>query len=200
MNKRALHVALAVLALTAAGCAGVTHEQIPQGLLPFVPVGADDATVKTAGAAAESIRAENARQDGKFSGIRYYGTSQYLLVYSDGKGNISWKILELPDQTKLMSARPYNVLARLEVQMTFVNGTLSRTAQLVDGTVVPRQLIETATKFASSLALFDAPAYEVPAPRLYKIVEIPEPPYYAFLGNPELKDRVKVTVPGGGGK
>lgn len=189
MKTSCRHVLVFVLCGLAAGCAGVTHEQIAQTPLPMTAMGIDES-------AATSIKEANARRDADFKGVRYYGTSMYLLVHSDGKGNIVWKILELPDQTKLMSARPYNVLARLEVQMTFVNGSLNRTSQLVDATVVPRALIEAAAKVAPLLAPFDVTkAYTVPAPRLYKIVSTPKG--YEFLGSPELPD-VSVSVPGGG--
>src|SRR6266446_8651669 len=102
------------------GCAGVDHHMVPQQSMPFDAQGVANA------AQAVKVRNANAEADSNFKGVRYYGTSWYLLVHSDGKGNIVWKVLELPDQTKLMSAHPYNYFARLEVQMTFVNGALDR--------------------------------------------------------------------------
>jgi hypothetical protein len=191
MKRLFAHGVLFVFVVAAGGCAGVTHERIAQAPLPFTAdgKGIDESAVG-------DVKTANARRDEGFKGVRYYGTSLYLLVYSDGKGDIVWKILELPDQTILMSARPYNVLARLEVQMTFVNGSLNRTAQLVDGTVVPRALIEAAAKVAPLLAPFDAAkTYTVPAPRLFKIV--PTLAGYDFIGSPALGE-INVTVSGGG--
>jgi hypothetical protein len=185
------YAAAVAISVMMVGCAGVNHDQIVQAPLPFKTDGSGvDESVS------QPVRNENARSDADFKGIRYYGTSLYLLVYSDGRGNIVWKVLELPDQTKLMSAKPYNLLARLEVQLTFANGTLARASQFVDATAVPRALIEAAAKVAPLLGLFDAAAYQVPAPRLYKIVPIPGG--FEFVGNAELKEGIRVTVPGGG--
>lgn len=188
MERLTVFAGIIAIGLLSGGCAGVDHYTIPQQPIIF------DDSGKINDAAAKQVKQGNKEIDKKFNGVRYYGTSMYLLVYSDGKGNIVWKILELPDQTKKMSAHPYNFLARLETQMTFTNGALDRSAQFVDATVVPRAMIEAAAQVLSFLA-FDAEKYTVPPPELYKIV--PTTGGFEFVGWPG-KDRIKVTIPEGG--
>jgi hypothetical protein len=175
-----LRAALLFTITVAMGCAGLTHRQVPQQPVPLDR----DAT---------ATRIANRQEDEKFDGIRYYGTSMYLLVYSDGKGNIVWKLLELPDQTKKMSASYHSFFAKVEAQMTFVNGSLDRSVHAVDATVVPRALIEAAEK-AVSLAMADQPrGYTVPSPQLFKI--IPTCDGFQFIGT--MSDiKINVTIPG----
>lgn len=90
------------------GCAGVDYKPAPATIAP--------------------------RQDA--GGIVYYEDSPYLLVYPDGKGNISWQVLFLPDQTKKRIAVPYNFISSLNTSLTFQNGLLTQSSTTADATAV----------------------------------------------------------------
>jgi hypothetical protein len=110
------------------------------------------------------------------TGIRYYQTSPYLLVNSDGRGGLQWRILYLPDQTKKMMATPYTLASRTEMTLQFHNGTLVGTAVVGDSTEVPRAILAAVQAAASTLAGTAALARSgadlpsIHAPYLYKII------------------------------
>lgn len=107
------------------------------------------------------------------TGIRYYMNAPYLIVYSDGKGGLQWQIRYLPDQSRIMTATPHIVGARLEMTMTFQNGVLSNSSTLGDTSAVPKAVIAAVQNVLPLLAkgLGAAPtAKGFPAPSLYKIV------------------------------
>jgi len=134
---------VALLALALGGCAWVTHQELAEDK--------DDAA----------------------EGIRYYQASPYLLVHSDGKGGLVWKIIYLPDQTKKMVAKPVNLLSKSESTLNFDNGVLTSAKDVLTADVVPKAIIEAVQKAASSflaMARAEVPEQEVPAPHLYKIV------------------------------
>ncbi len=137
--------------------------------------------------------------DSKATGIRYYGTSYYLLVYATGTGSIQWEVMELPDQTKLMSARPYANLAQLDSDLEFVNGVLVQAESSADSTVVPRALMAAAGEFVAIAAEALAGAADanplarpLPPPHLYKIS--PSGIGFEFVGGPAGK-AISVTIP-----
>jgi len=146
------------LAILLTGCAGVSHKPIPYTQISGTT--SADAAIKA-----------NASADEKAKGIRYYQTSPYLLVYSDGKGGIGWKIYYLPDQTRKMSAEPYNFLSKVKADLTFSNGMLTDSTADIDATTLPKGIISAVEKLLPSLlAAADQPPHEIPPPRLYKIV------------------------------
>ena len=114
--------------------------------------------------------------DDNGSGLRYYQASPYLLVNSDSKGGLQWRILYLPDQTKKMMAHPTVLGGRSELTLQFRNGVLAGTSELGDTSEVPRAVIAAAQSAIPLIAgLFEAPSarvgtQSVPAPYLYKIV------------------------------
>jgi hypothetical protein len=112
-----------------------------------------------------------ATDDGK--GIRYYQASPYLLINSNSKGGLQWRILYLPDQTKMMMAEPHVMGGRVEMAMFFHNGVLTGCNALGDTTELPKAVISAVQSAIPLLALAGALAAkppEVPAPYLYKIV------------------------------
>lgn len=150
---------LALFLMFINGCAGIKHAAIPY---EGIPDGKNSEEI-------ESAKRRNIEADNRANGIRYYGSSLYILVNSDGRGNIEWRILELPDQTKKMVAQPYNFLANIKTDMTFSNGVLNQSKVAIDASVVPKALIETVAKALPFLAAARA-EYKVPSVQIYKIV------------------------------
>jgi hypothetical protein len=108
-------------------------------------------------------------------GIRYVGTSPYLIAYSDGRGGIVTRVAYLPDPARKMSARPAGRLADVDVAMDFDRGVLTTSAESGDATAVPGAIAHAVKAFVpqllSALALAErSMEYEVPAPYIYKIV------------------------------
>ncbi len=121
------------LGLIAAGCAGVHHRQVQQALQPHVP----GETEPDPGAAA--VAQANAAGDiDTGGGLRYYGTSMYLLVHPTGKGTIKWQLMELPDQTKLMVADPRQFLSSVDSRITLHQGAAVLAKDEVDAAAVPK--------------------------------------------------------------
>ncbi|MCE9637143.1 MAG: hypothetical protein K8T90_15670 [Planctomycetes bacterium] len=144
--------ALAMLSFLAAGCAGVATR----------PIDTRDP------AADEAAR-----------GIRYYEVSPYLIVVPDGKGGHKSEVKFLPDQTRLMSAEPTSIFAKLDMTLTFQNGVLTTSATDADSTAIPKVILDAvataAPLIAAALNIAGANAepsdeYTVPAPHIYKIV------------------------------
>jgi hypothetical protein len=111
----------------------------------------------------------NAQDDS--TGIRYYRSSPYLLIYSDNKGGLQWQILYLPDQSKLMTASPFVLGGRTEMTLFFNNGVLIGSSELGDTTELPKAIVA-AVQAAVPLLLAAAGATpnEVSSPYLYKVV------------------------------
>ena len=111
-------------------------------------------------------------EDVNADGIRYYQASPYLFVHSDGRGGIVSEIIYLPDQTKKMVAKPFNLFAKVESTLEFNNGILKSSKDTLTADAVPKAIIEAVQKVAPLLAMARAeiPEEEVPAPYLYKIV------------------------------
>jgi hypothetical protein len=119
------------------------------------------------------------------TGLRYLGTSPYLIAYSNGKGGIVTQISYLPDPAKRMSAKPAGELADVEATMDFDRGVLTTSAETGDATAVPKAIVKAvetlAPRLLAALGKTDAPKqYEIPAPYVFKIV-VRGPDVY-FLG------------------
>jgi len=128
-----------------------------------------------------NVTHEAATADG--SGIRYYRSSPYLLVYSNGKGGLKWQILSLPDQTKLMMATPQVTGGRVEMTLYFQHGILAGSSEVGDTTELAKSVIA-AVQAAIPLLAKAAAAVEpptIPAPYLYKIVVAGE--RVSFIGS-----------------
>ena len=128
-------------------------------------------------------------------GLRYFESSPYLLVHSDGKGGLVWRIVPLPDPTRLMTARPVQFFAKLESTMTFQNGVLVSSTDVADAAVVPKAIIAAAEKALPLLGVLKAEGTEdvVPAPHLYKIVVNGD--QVTFVGGQGDPKTVQVDVP-----
>jgi hypothetical protein len=130
-------------------------------------------------------------------GIPYYGGSHYLLVYSDGKGNIHSEILYLMDRRKKMVADPTSCFASLQSTLSFTNGVLSDAKAVGDATAIPQAILAAAEKVlaAGVLAAPEArggPGFTLPAPSIYKIV-VESPTRVRFVGE-ETDEVVHVNV------
>jgi hypothetical protein len=131
-------------------------------------------------------------EDASADGIRYYGSSLYLLIHGDGKGGITTKLLELPDPTKLMVAKPYSTMSSLESSMTFKNGILTQAKEAPDTSAFPSAILSAAEKVLPRLFLAPGagefregpttPTNAVPAPYLYKVLV--EGDTVRFVGGP----------------
>lgn len=108
-------------------------------------------------------------------GVRYLGTSPYLIAYSNGKGGIVTEIRYLPDPAKKMSAKPSSKMSDVGATMDFDRGVLTTSAETGDATAVPKAIAKAVEAFVpalrSALNKADGPKeYEIPAPYVYKIV------------------------------
>jgi hypothetical protein len=107
------------------------------------------------------------------TGFRYYNSSPYLLVYSNGKGGLVTQIVYLPDPQKKMTATPSSFLSTIQTSMEFDKGVFKSAKNTTDATVVSSAVISAIQTAAPALlAALNEPAQDrtVPAPYLYKIV------------------------------
>jgi len=106
------------------------------------------------------------------TGIRYYDTAPFLIIYSDGMGGLKWQIRYLPDQTRVMTATPSIIGGRTEMSLYFQNGMLTSVSTVGDTTEVPKALINAAqTALPLLLAAAESPHQKgFPAPYIYKLV------------------------------
>lgn len=143
MARHRRHWPVLLLMLLPLACAGVDYEPAPAKIEPGTDVG----------------------------GFVYYESCPYLLVHSDGKGSVNWRILSLPDQTQKRVAKPHNLVASLNTSFTFDKGMLTDAKESADETAVLKA-VAGAVQTALPLLLFaNAPGQEptVPAINLFKI-------------------------------
>ena len=137
----------------------------------------------------------NPTADESNRGIRYFGTSPYLIAYSDGKGGIVTQVSYLPDPAKKMSATPVGRLAEVKATMDFDRGVLTTSVEGGDATAVPKAIVEAVKTFAplllAGLKAAEPKQYQVPAPYIYKIVVQGNNVY--FLGG-QGETPVKITL------
>lgn len=109
-------------------------------------------------------------------GIRYYEPAPFLLVYSDGKGNLTSQIIVMPDITQKRVIDLYAYASTNKSTLDFTDGMLTKSAVEVDSTAVPLAMIDTIQSLgvAAIGAAFNAPksgvTHTIPAPYLFKIV------------------------------
>ncbi|UTA67273.1 hypothetical protein [Emticicia sp. 21SJ11W-3] len=108
------------------------------------------------------------------NGFRYYNSSPYLLVHSNGKGGLITQIVYLPDPFKKMDVKPKSFLANFQITMEFENGIFQTSKSTFDATVVPSAIIKAIETAAPAfLAGLNSPTNDtrvVPAPSIYKII------------------------------
>jgi len=103
-------------------------------------------------------------------GFRYYETSPFLLLYSDGKGGLKSEVLFLPDTTKLRFVKPYAYGASNQTTLTFDNGRMVKATSEVDETVIPKAVVAGLEKIATSLfKAANADNTGIPGPYLFRI-------------------------------
>jgi len=118
----------------------------------------------------------NAEMDKKIKGIRFYQPAPFLLVFANGKRQLSSKVIYMPDTNRKMSVRTRAILASNDTNLTFSNGMLTKSIITVKQTEVPVALLDAALKLASAAAsaAFNAPdspqGKVIPGPWLFKIV------------------------------
>lgn len=112
----------------------------------------------------------NDKDDG--DGIRYYNSSPYLLVYSNGKGGLVTQLLYIADPSKKMEAKPKNFLSTAQTTMEFEKGVFRSGKTTADATGVPTAIIAAIKTAGPALIAANDPAKDrsVPAPYLYKII------------------------------
>jgi hypothetical protein len=114
--------------------------------------------------------------DTKANGVRYYEIAPFLLVYSDGKGNLTSQIVMMPDTSKKMVMDLYAYASKNNSTLTFENGVLTTAKYVLDSTTVPSALIDTIKTLGTAAVstAFNAPnegaTRTIPAPYLFKIV------------------------------
>lgn len=103
-------------------------------------------------------------------GIRYYESSPFLIVYSDGKGGLRWQIRYLPDQSRIMTVSPTIVGGRTDMTLYFQNGVLTTMSASGDSTELPKAVIAAVQSAIPLIAAAGPQRDGFPAPYLYKIV------------------------------
>jgi hypothetical protein len=122
-----------------------------------------------------TVKQVDPAKDADANGVRYYGVSPYLVVYTDGDGGLTADVTYLPDPTKLMSAHPYNYLASNTTSLTFSNGVLTNAETDIDTTAVPKAVltalkdIAVAVIGAGNEAEGDPQPPTIPVPKIFKI-------------------------------
>jgi hypothetical protein len=107
------------------------------------------------------------------TGIRYYESAPYLLVYSDGKGGLKWQVLYLPDQSHIMTATPTVRGGKTQMTLYFQNGALGSSTVAGDTTTIPSAILAAAQAVIPIIAAAvvaekpEEPTF--PKPYLYKI-------------------------------
>jgi hypothetical protein len=137
------------------------------------------------------------------TGFRYYESSPYILVYSDGKV-LKSDLIYLPDRTRKMSVELFDFISSNTAKLTFLNGVLTSAETEGDSTAVPKAVIESAkqvaiaaAKGAAALSMVkeEEKAFAAPAPRLFKLV-IDGQGARLIGSSPTIE--IKVNVPEGG--
>jgi hypothetical protein len=133
------------------------------------------ASCATACATVTHHRIADAADDQSDTGVRYLGTSPYLIAYSDGKGGIVTQVTYLPDPAKKMSAKPDTTLADVDSTLEFDRGVLTTSVSKGDATAVPMAIAKAVEAFAPSLLAAmgragETKEYTIPAPYIFKIV------------------------------
>ena len=194
-------VSICVGVLIGAGCAWVTHEQVKYHPYPSPPADKNDQVAKAEYEADyKKAGLKNQEEDKKHTGgVRYYLSSPYLLVYTNGKGKLLWQIEYLPDPTKLMVGTPTQFFAKTTSKFAFTNGILSSSKNESDSTAAPKAIIAAVEKTLPLLAaaftdLKDTGTKKIPAPRLYKIVL--EQDNFKLIGV-QSSEQVNVTLTAG---
>src|SRR6476661_31910 len=82
-------------------------------------------------------------------GFRYYETTPFLLLYTDGKGGLVSEVHYLPDYTKKRSIEPYAYAASNKATLKFENGRLAEAKAIVDESIVPVAVIGALEKIAT---------------------------------------------------
>lgn len=125
-------------------------------------------------ACSATVTYQRVADDATATGVRYYESAPYLLVYSDGKGGLKWQILYLPDQSHIMTASPEVRGGKTQMTLYFQNGTLGTSSTGGDTTTIPSAILAAAQAavpvIAAALVAEKAQSPEFPKPYLYKIV------------------------------
>ncbi len=132
------------------------------------------------------------------SGIRYYDSAPFLIIYSDGIGGLKWQIRYLPDQTRIMTATPSVIGGHTEMTLYFQNGMLGSVSTVGDTTEVPKALIgavQSALPFLVGAAETPKPPEGFPAPYIYKLIVNNDK--ITFIGE-HGKPRIQVPLNTGG--
>lgn len=116
-------------------------------------------------------------QDGQEDGVRYYEIAPYLLVYSDGNGNLTSRIEMMPDTSRKMVMDLHAFASKNNSTLTFENGVLVSSNFVLDNTAIPAQVIESIKTFGTAAIAnaFNEPGAastvrRIPPPYLFKIV------------------------------
>lgn len=119
-----------------------------------------------------------AEDDKKATGFRYYESSPYILVYSDGT-SLKSDLIHLPDRTRKMSVELFDILSSNTTKLTFSKGVLTSAETEGDSTTVPKAVIEAAKQVAIAAAKGammlraaeeKVPTFAAPPPYLFKLV------------------------------
>jgi hypothetical protein len=115
-------------------------------------------------------------QDSQEDGVRYYEIAPYLLVYSDGNGNLNSRIEMMPDTSRKMVMDLHAFASKNNSTLTFENGVLVSSNFVLDNTAIPTQLIESIKTLGTAAIAnaFNEPGAgtvrRIPPPYLFKIV------------------------------
>lgn len=114
----------------------------------------------------------SAEADASATGLRYYDTSPFLLIYSDARGGLKSELLYLPDMAKKRAIKPYNYAAGNDTVLQFENGRLVQAKAAVNETLIPGAIVSSLeTLAAARIRATPAPGNTIPAPYLFRIVK-----------------------------
>jgi hypothetical protein len=141
--------------------------------LTWIPPAALVACLGCAGQDSRPI--QTLEEDRRATGFRYYESSPYILVYSDGK-SLKSDLIYLPDRNRKMSIEFFDFLSTNTAKLTFSNGVLTSSDVESDSTIIPKAVVEAAKQAAVAAAkggafsTVDKNVFKVPPPYLFKFI------------------------------
>ncbi|WP_367874183.1 hypothetical protein [Luteolibacter sp. Populi] len=122
--------------------------------------------------------------DNSDKGIRYLEYSTYLLVTTDNNGGISSEMINIPDKTRMMSARPWAFMSSNDTTLSFKEGVLATSVSSMDTTKVAIAVADLVKEVGAKMIGANDPGEAalpkgtVPAPRLFKLMNVKGAPRF----------------------
>jgi len=93
------------------------------------------------------------------NGVRYYSPATYILVKPDyEKAKASVIFLTLPDTTQLFAVDTFSWMATNKTKIEFKNGMISKSTSEIDGTKIPKAILQASAAVGKELLAVAASA------------------------------------------